>query len=101
MSEQMSDPSDLSAVAWVHDELRRTLEAAHKALRRFSREVEAVDGLRLDEFGGVDPRRDGCRMARRQFKIRPAMGQIGDESLGSRIEAGDVVRHGLLPMIQF
>ena len=26
---------DLSALSWVQDELRRTLEVAHKALRRF------------------------------------------------------------------
>ena len=31
---------DLSALAWVHDELRRSLEAAHKALRRFLKEAE-------------------------------------------------------------
>ena len=29
---------DLSAVAWVQDELRRSLDAAHKALRRFVKE---------------------------------------------------------------
>ena len=26
---------DLSALAWVHAELRRSLETAHKALRRY------------------------------------------------------------------
>jgi chemosensory pili system protein ChpA (sensor histidine kinase/response regulator) len=41
-----SAPSDidLSAVAWVHDELRRTLEASHKLLRRFLRESAAHAG---------------------------------------------------------
>jgi len=29
---------DLSALAWVHDELRRSLELAHKALRRYLKE---------------------------------------------------------------
>lgn len=43
---------DLSALAWVHDELRRSLEAAHKALRRFVREAEAVGVSDLDT---VDP----------------------------------------------
>ena len=33
---------DLSALAWVHDELRRSLEAAHKALRRYLKEAEAA-----------------------------------------------------------
>ena len=37
---------DLSALAWVHDELRRSLETAHKALRRYLKEAEAVARLR-------------------------------------------------------
>ncbi len=43
---------DLSALAWVHDELRRSLEAAHKALRRFVKETEALTGSDVD---AVDP----------------------------------------------
>jgi chemosensory pili system protein ChpA (sensor histidine kinase/response regulator) len=43
---------DLSALAWVHDELRRSLEAAHKALRRYLKEAEAVAGSDVD---AVDP----------------------------------------------
>ena len=40
MNAPMSDASsgssdDLSALAWVHEELRRSLDSAHKALRRF------------------------------------------------------------------
>ncbi|MEO7008673.1 MAG: hybrid sensor histidine kinase/response regulator, partial [Caldimonas sp.] len=53
MSEKMNESSDdLSAVAWVHEELRRSLDAAHKALRRFGREAEAVEGSDVDV---VDP----------------------------------------------
>ena len=33
---------DLSAIAWVQEELRRSLEAAHKSLRRFLKDAEAV-----------------------------------------------------------
>ena len=33
---------DLSALAWVHDELRRTLEGAHKAMRRYLKEAESL-----------------------------------------------------------
>jgi len=45
----MSESSDdLSAVAWVNEELRRSLDAAHKALRRFGKEVETVDGSDID-----------------------------------------------------
>ncbi len=43
---------DLSAIAWVQEELRRSLDAAHKALRRFQRDSEAVSGSDLD---AVDP----------------------------------------------
>jgi chemosensory pili system protein ChpA (sensor histidine kinase/response regulator) len=43
---------DLRALAWVQDELRRSLEAAHKALRRHQKEAAAVDGSDVDV---VDP----------------------------------------------
>src|SRR5471032_659512 len=55
LSEQVAHavPADLSALAWVADELRRTLENAHKALRRQARDFETappapkVDGATL------------------------------------------------------
>ena len=43
---------DLSALAWVQDELRRSLEAAHKSLRRYLKESEAMAGSDVD---AVDP----------------------------------------------
>jgi len=43
---------DLSALAWVHDELRRSLEAAHKAMRRYLKEAAAVADSDVD---AVDP----------------------------------------------
>jgi len=43
---------DLSAIAWVQEELRRSLDAAHKSLRRFIKDSEAVTGSDLDT---VDP----------------------------------------------
>jgi chemosensory pili system protein ChpA (sensor histidine kinase/response regulator) len=43
---------DLSALAWVHDELRRSLETAHKSLRRYLKEADAVAGSDVD---AVDP----------------------------------------------
>jgi chemosensory pili system protein ChpA (sensor histidine kinase/response regulator) len=53
---------DLSALAWVHDELRRTLESAQKALRRYLREVGEADRSDLDD---VDP--SILRQARQQI----------------------------------
>ena len=43
---------DLSAIAWVQEELRRSLDAAHKSLRRFLKDSEAVTGSDIDS---VDP----------------------------------------------
>jgi chemosensory pili system protein ChpA (sensor histidine kinase/response regulator) len=43
---------DLSALSWVHDELRKSLEQANKALRRYLREAEAAAQTDLDH---VDP----------------------------------------------
>ncbi|MDP1532235.1 MAG: hybrid sensor histidine kinase/response regulator, partial [Rubrivivax sp.] len=51
-AESATAPVDLSALAWVHAELRRSLEAAHKALRRHLREAEAMGGSDVD---AVDP----------------------------------------------
>ncbi len=53
---------DLSALAWVNDELRRSLEAAHKALRRFVRDSQTVFDADID---AVDPA--VLRTARQQF----------------------------------
>src|SRR5258705_13607653 len=53
---------DLSALAWVQDELRRSLDAAHKALRRFVKEAEALSGNDVD---AVDP--SVLRTARQQI----------------------------------
>src|SRR5882724_1008275 len=63
MSDTMSETtSDLSALAWVHEELRRSLDAAHKALRRFVKEAELASGSDLD---AVDPAM--LRSARQQI----------------------------------
>ena len=43
---------DLRALTWVGDEVRRSLESAHKALLRHLREAEALRGSDLDD---VDP----------------------------------------------
>ena len=52
MPEAPVSGDDLSAIAWVHEELRRSLDAAHKSLRRFLKDAEAVSGSDIDS---VDP----------------------------------------------
>ncbi len=51
-SRDTSSSTDLSALAWVHDELRRSLDSAHKSLRRFVKESDAMAGSDVD---AVDP----------------------------------------------
>lgn len=53
---------DLSALAWVHEELRKSLDTAHKALRRYVKEAEANSGSDVD---AVDP--SVLRTARQQI----------------------------------
>lgn len=53
---------DLSALAWVHEELRKSLDTAHKALRRYVKEAEANSGSDVDT---VDP--SVLRTARQQI----------------------------------
>ncbi len=53
---------DLSALAWVHSELRRSLDNAHKALRRYLKESETATRSDLDT---VDPA--ALRAARTQL----------------------------------
>jgi chemosensory pili system protein ChpA (sensor histidine kinase/response regulator) len=52
MSDEADAVDDLSTLAWVHDELRRSLESAHKSLRRYLKEAETVSGSDVD---AVDP----------------------------------------------
>ena len=47
-----SSDTDLSALAWVNEELRRSLEAAQKSLRRYLKEAESVADSDVD---AVDP----------------------------------------------
>ncbi|MCW5634823.1 MAG: hypothetical protein KIT17_15930 [Rubrivivax sp.] len=75
---------DLSALAWVHDELRRSLETAHKALRRYLREAEAAGGSDVDT---VDP--SVLRGARVQ--IHQSAGAL---ELVGLSEVADVLRAG-------
>ena len=66
---------DLSALAWVVDEVRRSLEAAHKALRRYLREAEAGGG---SDLSSVDP--SVLRTARTQ--IHQSVGALDLIGLG-------------------
>ena len=49
---------DLSALAWVQEELRRSLDAAHKSLRRFAKPhkltPQAIDDIERASFGLLD-----------------------------------------------
>ena len=47
-----TESTDLSALAWVNEELRRSLDGAHKALHRFLQELESRPGSDVD---AIDP----------------------------------------------
>ncbi|HYN62168.1 MAG TPA: Hpt domain-containing protein, partial [Rubrivivax sp.] len=52
MPDEADAVDDLSTLAWVHDELRRSLESAHKSLRRYLKEADARSG---SDVSAVDP----------------------------------------------
>jgi len=49
MDSQHDTLDDVSALAWVQEELRKSLEAAHKALRRTLKDTESTFGSDLDD----------------------------------------------------
>ena len=66
---------DLSALSWVHEEVRRSLEQANKALRRYLKEQE-----QLSELDTVDP--GVLRLARSQ--LHQSVGVLELVGLGDR-----------------
>lgn len=57
---EMTD--DLSALAWVHEELRKSLDNAHKALHRFVKDSESTSGSDVDSADAAS-----LRTARQQI----------------------------------
>src|ERR1700740_2832784 len=81
LSEQEHGVSeDLSALAWVADELRRTLEAAHKALRRQVKELEGAPGAALDGPAGAS-----LQQARVQFHQGAGALEMVGQAEGARV----------------
>jgi chemosensory pili system protein ChpA (sensor histidine kinase/response regulator) len=82
---------DLSALAWVHDELRRSLEAAHKSLRRYLKEAESVAGSDVD---AVDP--SVLRAARAQLhQSVGALELVGLPTAAQVLRASEAALHKL------
>ncbi len=73
-SDSVDDPvSDLGPLAWVFDELRKSLEAANKALKRFSQETAESRG---SDLSAVDPA--PLRLARTQLhQVVGALDMVG------------------------
>ena len=46
--------NDLGPLAWVLDELRKSLDGAAKALKRFAAVKHAFDALRVVDWAGVE-----------------------------------------------
>ena len=68
--------ADLGPLAWVFDELRKSLDAANKAIKRFVRETEQS---RNNDLEAVDP--SSLRVARQQ--IHQAVGALEMVGLGA------------------
>ncbi len=76
-SPQMDPPvADLGPLAWVFDELRKSLDGANKAIKRFVRETEQS---RMDDLQAVDPA--SLRQARQQ--LHQAVGALEMVGLGA------------------
>lgn len=74
---QMDPPvADLGPLAWVFEELRKSLDASNKAIRRFVRETEQS---RMDDLQAVDPA--SLRQARQQ--LHQAVGALEMVGLGA------------------
>jgi chemosensory pili system protein ChpA (sensor histidine kinase/response regulator) len=76
---------DLSSLAWVQEELRKSLDNAHKALRRFLKEAESAAGSDVD---AVDP--SVLRTARQQLHQGVgALELVGMPSAASLLRASE------------
>ena len=74
---QMEPPvADLGPLAWVFEELRKSLDGANKAIKRFVRETEQS---RMDDLQAVDPA--SLRQARQQ--LHQAVGALEMVGLGA------------------
>ena len=74
---QMDPPvADLGPLAWVFEELRKSLDAANKAIKRFVRET---DQSRVDDLQAVDPA--SLRQARQS--LHQAVGALEMVGLGA------------------
>ena len=61
-SQEHELPGDLSALAWVSDELRRTLDTAHKSLRRHLRDLELRPTVSPSLDDGIPPALQQARL---------------------------------------
>jgi chemosensory pili system protein ChpA (sensor histidine kinase/response regulator) len=75
-SQPMDTVADLGPLAWVFDELRKSLDAANKAIKRFVRETEQS---RQNDLEAVDP--GSLRLARQQ--LHQAVGALEMVGLGA------------------
>ncbi|MFZ4551397.1 MAG: Hpt domain-containing protein [Aquabacterium sp.] len=93
-----SSPSDdLSALAWVHEELRKSLDAAHKALHRCLKEVSSHG---LSDMDSLDPA--VLRTARQQIHQSVGALELAGLSAGATLlRASEAVVQKLVNRPQF
>ena len=74
---------DVSALAWVQDELRKSLDAAHKALRRTLKDTESTYDSDLDD---TDPAQ--LRIARQHLHQGVGVLELVGLPAGAALEPG-------------
>jgi chemosensory pili system protein ChpA (sensor histidine kinase/response regulator) len=111
-------PGDLSALAWVQDELRRTLDQAHKSLRRQLREQEQRTGADPDadvaaptallqartlmhQGAGALEMIGLSAPARFLGASEQAVSRLADRSVPLDVAAIEVIEHGSFALLDF
>ena len=65
--------TDLGPLAWVLDELRKSLDGATKAMRRFVRDAELARGSDLTELDGNGGLGGPCKISEGHGVFGPAL----------------------------
>ncbi|MGS0758383.1 hypothetical protein ACVBEH_28960, partial [Roseateles sp. GG27B] len=79
-------PPDLSPLAWVQDELRRSLEAVHKSLRRMLRDGD----MRLQALGGeAQPSQPLVAAAAQLHQAASVVSLVGQASVALLLRAAE------------
>ena len=82
-----TDERDLGPLAWISDEVRRSLEGMVKALHRFTRDVEAAGASDLEAIDNT-----GIRVARQNLhQVHGALQMVGADQAAQLVQMMEAV----------